>query len=261
MTMGLVRNLEQIQETDRKAGGSRLGTLLLASLGGACVIFAVLSQMKRTAQAPAPKADPLGDLVAQARVPVPGASTELAGKDVTFPGILSDDAHTTTALAAVRAAPVPAGSAAPATDGRTVAMAPPPTDRLPVVPLPAKNVVSPSPVVTRPRDALTQMAKEASSLTSPSADEGRPGGYQLQASSFRSEPEATAFASALRQRGHRAYVEPAQLSGRGTWFRVRVGPFKTKREAAAYRAEFEQKEHLAPFIVEPPRDKDSAKKP
>ena len=33
-------------------------------------------------------------------------------------------------------------------------------------------------------------------------EEGHAGGYQLQASSFRSDPEAQAFANALRQRGH-----------------------------------------------------------
>jgi cell division septation protein DedD len=102
---------------------------------------------------------------------------------------------------------------------------------------------------------LTQMAREASSVTTPPVEEGRAGGYQLQASSFKSETEANAFATALRQRGHRAYVEPAQLLGRGVWYRVRVGPFKTQKEAAVYRAEFERKEHLVPFIVEPPKDK------
>ena len=109
----------------------------------------------------------------------------------------------------------------------------------------------------RPRDVLTQLAKEASSVTTPPVDEGRAGGYQLQASSFRSEAEATAFATALRQRGHRAYTEPAQVLGRGTWYRVRIGPFKSQHEAAVYRSDFEKREHLAPFIVEPPKDKPS----
>jgi cell division septation protein DedD len=129
---------------------------------------------------------------------------------------------------------------------------------LPVIPLPAQHVVSPSPLVSRPRDALTQIAKDASTLTSPQADEGRAGGYQLQASSFRTEPEAAAFSTALRQRGYRAYVEAAQLPGRGTWYRVRIGPFGTQREAAANRAEFERKEHLVPFVVEPPKEKVAA---
>jgi DedD protein len=248
---GLVQNLEQIQETDGKPRGSRLGTLFLVSVGGACLTFAIVSQTKRTTVAPVRQADPLGDLVAQ--VHAPAASADLATRDVTFPGILSDDARTTTALAALRRPGAP-----PATepDGPVPAAEPPAAgDRLPVVPLPAKNVVSPSPLVSRPRDALTQIARDALSPNAAQADEGRAGGYQLQASSFRTEPEASAFATALRQRGHHAYVEAAQLTGRGTWYRVRVGPFHTQREAAAYRAEFERKEHLVPFIVEPPKEK------
>jgi len=249
---GLVRNLDQIQETDGKPRGSRLGTLLLVSVGGACLSFAIISQTRRTTVAPTRQPDPLGDLVAQ--VHAPSASADLAGKDVTFPGILSDDPKTTTALAALKR-PGPAASAAEPDDPPPVAEPPAAADRLSVVPLPAKNVVNPSPLVSRPRDALTQIAKDAISPTTAQADEGRAGGYQLQASSFRTEPEAAAFATALRQRGHHAYVEAAQLTGRGTWYRVRVGPFHTQREAAAYRAEFERKEHLVPFIVEPPKEK------
>jgi len=203
--------------------------------------------------------------VAQAKGTKPDDHTDLGGKDVTFPGMLSDQVQTTTALAAVRSGPAAVASAdsngasAPAGAAVDVAKPPPPaTDRLAVVPLPAKNIVASSPVVNRPRDTLTQMAKEASSMTTAPVDEGRAGGYQLQASSFRSETEAASFATALRQRGHRAYVEPTQLVGRGTWYRVRVGPFKTQKEAAGYRSEFEKKEHIAPFIVEPPKDKPKA---
>jgi DedD protein len=256
---GLLRNLEQIQEAEGRSRGPRAGTLLLASLGAACVIFAVLSHSKRKAPAVGKPPDPLGELVAQAKGVKPIDHLDLGGKDVTFPSMLSDEARTTTALAAMR--PVaPVASAAPgdavaAGPVEAVKNPPPPTDRLPVVPLPAKNIVASSPVVSRPRDTLTQMAKEASSMTTPPVDEGHGGGYQLQTSSFRSEAEATSFATALRQRGHRAYIEPAQLLGRGVWYRVRVGPFKTQKEAASYRADFEKKEHLVPFIVEPPKEK------
>ncbi|HEX9298027.1 MAG TPA: SPOR domain-containing protein [Polyangiaceae bacterium] len=268
MKTGSLRNLEQIQEADSRPKGSRAGTLLLASLGAACVIFAIVSQAKRRVPM-ALRPDPLGELLAQAKGASPAQNADLAGKDVTFPSLLSDALRPTTALAAVRstvrtassgtppsALPLGADSAVPPVAPGSAAPAPPPaTDRLSVVPLPAKNIVASSPVVSRPRDALTQMAREASSITTPPVDEGRAGGYQLQASSFRTEGEASAFATALRQRGHRAYVEPAQLAGRGTWYRVRVGPFKTQRDAVSYRAEFENREHLVPFVVEPPKDK------
>jgi DedD protein len=268
MKTGLLRNLEQIQETEGRPKGARAGTLLLAALGGACVIFAVVSQAKRKVPIAPRAADPLAELVAQAKAGPPQQGAELGGSDVTFPSMLSDDPRRpTTALAAVRAAPAAASSATRSGDGKSAgelverqAAPPPPTDRLSVVPLPAKNIVGSSPVVNRPRDVLTQMAREASSVTTPPVGEGRTGGFQLQTSSFRSEEEASLFATALRQRGHRAYVDPAQVSGRGTWFRVRIGPFRSQKEAASYRSEFEKREHLVPFIVEPPKDKAHAPK-
>jgi DedD protein len=260
---GLLRNLEQIQEAESRPRGPRAGTLLLASLGAACLIFAIVSQSRHKAPTAGRAPDPLGDLVAQAKGARPSDSSDLGGKDVTFRSMLSDVGRTTTALAAMRPvalSPGPAGAgnpgvAAAASSGEGTGSPPPPTDRLAVVPLPAKNIVASSPVVSRPRDTLIQMAREASSVTTPPVEEGRAGAYQLQTSSFRSESEAASFATALRQRGHRAYVEAAQLLGRGTWYRVRIGPFKTQKEAASYRSEFEKKEHLVPFIVEPPKDK------
>ena len=249
MRPGLLRNVEQIQETETRPRGSRAGTLLLAALGSACIVFAVVTHARRKAAPAARTFDPLSELVAQTKGAPAGQGTELGKGDVTFPSLLSDEGRTTTAE-------VPGG---PAGSADRPATPPPATDRLSVVPLPAKNIVGSSPVVNRPRDTLTQLAKEASSVTTPPVDEGRAGGYQLQTSSFRSEEEAGLFATALRRRGHRAYVEPAQVMGRGSWYRVRVGPFRTKTEAASYRADFEKREHLVPFLIEPPKDKGPAK--
>jgi cell division septation protein DedD len=119
------------------------------------------------------------------------------------------------------------------------------------MPLPARNLVSTS-LVDRPRDSLTQLAKQAGAASTPSATAGHSGGYQLQTSSFRTDSEAASFVLALRQRGHHAYSEAAQVQGRGTWYRVRIGPFGTKRDAMNYRAEFEEREHLVPFVLDPP---------
>jgi DedD protein len=263
MGSGLLRNVEQIQEAEARPKGTRAGTLLLVALGTACIVFVGVTQTRRKAAPATHAVDPLSELVAQSKTQnAPHA--DLAGSDVTFPSLLSDEGRTTTALAAVRA-PSPGskheaknaeggGDGAGATDHT----APPPaSDRLAVVPLPAKNVVGSSPVVNRPRDVLTQLAKEASSVTTPPVEEGRAGGYQLQTSSFRDEQEAGLFATALRRRGHRAYVETATINGRGNWYRVRVGPFRSKAEAANYRAEFEKKEHLVPFLIEPPKERTS----
>jgi cell division septation protein DedD len=222
--------------------------------------------------------------------PAAAAMTQLSAKDVTFPAILSDDARPTTALAAVRAAqPQAPVAAAP----------PPPTDKLPVVrfvggtpavphddssrpasgrtqtadddsasapvvhqaapSLPAQNVLEASPVVTRPRDAMTKTASDSAQInTAPAASvaSGHEGGWQLQVSSFKTESEADQFADQLRARGHKAYTVEARVAGRGTWWRVRVGPFPSKGAATAYRAQFEAKEHVVPFVVQPEKSDD-----
>lgn len=257
---GLVRNLDQIQEGDR--GGSRVGTMLVASLAGACLVFAGVALAHKPAAPPARVIDPLGDLVAKTKAAPASTGSDLAGRDLSFPSMLSDQPRPTTALAAVREEAKPgaaagAGSAlALVTPPPGAPTAPPPAaDRLPIVPLPAQSVLGASPVVTSPHDALGQMARDASSPVAEPVAEGRAGGYALQASSFRTEPEAEAFAVALRRRGHHAYVEQAVLPNHGTWYRVRVGPFATQRQATLYRAEFERKERIVPFLVEPPKEK------
>jgi cell division septation protein DedD len=117
-------------------------------------------------------------------------------------------------------------------------------------------MIGASPVVTDPKDPLTTLAKERSTIPpGPLADEGHAGAFVLQVASFRTDIEAQAFATQLRQRGHKAYVEEANLPGRGTWHRVRVGPFKYGHDANKYRAEFESKEHIVPFVIEAEKER------
>jgi cell division septation protein DedD len=132
-------------------------------------------------------------------------------------------------------------------------MPPPPTDVIPMAPLPAQNVLEAAPVVTHPRDGLTKAASEAqaTSTDTQAAPAGHDGNYQLQVSSFKTRDEADAFAQQLRVRGHKAYVIQANVPSRGTWYRVRVGPFPTQAAASAYRSSFEAKEHVVPFVVPP----------
>jgi cell division septation protein DedD len=265
-----IRNLDQLQEEDDERKMPRAVTLALVVLGGACVAFAGLALGGRTSAPQGPKVDPLGDLVSQrlaasapplagsgapSREAAPRASAkaqaDLTPADVTFPQMLSDDDRPTTALAAVR----PAGSVA-SSSALVPVRPPPPTDRLPVVPLPAQAVLEASPIVTRPRDALTQAASDAAQITTPPASAdvapaGHEGGYQLQVSSFHTQVEADSFAQQLRARGHKAYVLEAHVPGRGTWYRVRIGPFATQHAATQYRATFEDHEHVVPFIVPP----------
>jgi cell division septation protein DedD len=181
---------------------------------------------------------------------------DLAPKDVTFPGMLSDDDRPSTALAAVHG-PNGTGATAAMPAAAPIPTEPPPaTDRLPVMPLPAQAVLEATPIVTRPRDALTRAATDVGQINSAptggdTSPPGHDGGYQLQVSSFRVQSEAQAFADQLRARGHKAYVLEAHVPNRGTWFRVRVGPFASQHAAAQYRASFEDREHVVPFIVPP----------
>ena len=125
--------------------------------------------------------------------------------------------------------------------------------------LPAQNVLEASPIVTRPRDAMTKTASDSAQInTAPAASvpAGHEGGWQLQVSSFKTEAEAEQFADQLRARGHKAYTVEARVAGRGTWWRVRVGPFATQHLAQAYRAQFEAKEHVVPFVVQPEKPAD-----
>lgn len=246
-----MRNLDEIQEDDGPPKGPRLGALALASLGGACILFASFLLLRHPSKGAADTKDPLGDLVARSRNAAPSDSV---GVDVTFPRLLSDGQNPTTALEAVRGKPaeqddkfvLPAGSPT---------SPPPAMDRLPVVPLPAQDILSNAgeETISKPNDVLTTMARNASRDTGTEVDPGSPGGFQLQVSSFNDETEAKAFAAALRRRGHKAYVEPAYVKNKGLWHRVRIGPFKYKRSAETYRQEFEAKERLVTFIVSPPK--------
>jgi hypothetical protein len=254
MESGTVCNLDEIQEAEPHAGSSRLGALVLASLGGACIVFAAIALVRTVPRDRPAEPDPLGDLVARAR-PVTAAEIkserDAIGHDVTFPRILSDAENPTTALEAVRDQKPAATVAVP--DGPL--RPPPAADRLPVVPLPAQHILEASPAQESPPDALTQMARHVSreELTGDMVPSGTPGGFQLQVSSFKKAEEAESFALALRRRGHKAYVEPAQVKGRGLWHRVRIGPFKYRRSAVIYRQDFEAKERLVTFIVDPPK--------
>jgi DedD protein len=241
-----VRNLERIQEDGHRDRGGRGATLALVVTSGACILFATLAfGARRTSTPPQKKSDPLAELAAKATT----SPTILPG-EVTFPGILSDKANPATALAAATA---PMGA-------QTVPPPPPATDKLPVVPLPARHAlggstyVSPTTTSTanKPKDKLSVLAEDAAnpygaggSLVSA----GSEGGWQLQVSSFRTQAEADAFATQLRARGHKAHIQRAEIPTRGIWFRVKIGPFSTQHEAAKYRSVFEAKEKMPGFVV------------
>jgi len=246
-----MRNLDEIQEEDGPPKGPRLGALALASMGGACILFASFLLLRNPSKTNTEAKDPLGDLVARSRN---GAPADSVGVEVTFPRLLSDGANPTTALESVRGKPAQEDEKFILPPGSPTAP-PPATDRLPVIPLPASDILSAAgeETINKPNDVLTTMARNASRDTGTEVDAGTAGGFQLQVSSFTSETEASAFAAALRRRGHHAYIEPAYVKNKGLWHRVRIGPFKYKRSAETYRQEFEAKERLVTFIISPPK--------
>jgi DedD protein len=252
-----VRNLEQIQEQDSARRGSRFGVLLLTALASAAIVTSSVVMAKRRGPPTVSSADPLGDLVSSAQQrPAP---ERLDGRDVTFPGVLSDKEKPTTALAAVK----DERGRLVARENGAVDAPPPPSDRLTVVPLPVGTLLTATPVTTEPKDRLTALAADAargadaalaadpSTLAPPGAD----GGYQLQVASFKDAGEADKLVQELRRRNHRAFRQAAYVPERGLWHRVRIGPFKTRFEAQKYKVEFEKSERLSPFLVDPEKVK------
>ena len=81
------------------------------------------------------------------------------------------------------------------------------------------------------------------------ASSGADGEFILQVMSYEVKEEADAFATALRDRGHEAFVAAGHVDGRGRTYRVRIGPFKSKGAADAYRREFEERERMNTIVV------------
>jgi DedD protein len=242
-----VRNLERIQEDGPRDGGGRGATLALVVMGGACVLFATMAFGARRSSTPAQKkVDPLAELATKST-----ASPTILPGEVTFPGILSDKANPATAMAA-----------ATATGAMAIQPPPPATDKLSVVPLPARHALTGNAFVAplpgaeksadKPKDKLSALAAGATDPMQAGGvlvASGGEGGWQVQVSSFRTSAEADMFATQLRARGHKAHVQRAEIPGRGTWFRVKIGPFPTQHEATKYRSSFEAKEKMPGFVV------------
>ena len=96
------------------------------------------------------------------------------------------------------------------------------------------------------RDPLVAATVPENTTSAPAGHEGR---YTLQVISYRDANEAQVFASALRKRGHAAYVTTGTVEDRGTHWRVRIGPFESRQQAQDYRTTFEREEGMNTFIV------------
>jgi len=252
-----VRNLEQIREQDSTRIGSRLGTLLLALLGGAGIAAAVMLSSTRNSPPQAGTSDALAKLAARQQNQS-GPTARIESHNVSFPDVLSDSANPTTALAAVKdeqgrlVAPEPAASSQPEISELT--------EKIPGGPLPAADLLASGAAGAQPKDPLAKMATAATQIADDAtlAPEGHEGGIQIQVASFRTIEDADALVRDLRHKGHHAFRQPAYVPDRGLWQRVRIGPFKTKIEAVAYRTKLEKTEKILAFVVDPDRRKRAA---
>lgn len=249
-----VRNLEQIQESDGTARVNRLTTVFLASLGGAALVIAAVMTVQRSEPPARSSEDPLAALVAKAKQSGAPVVSEVDRKDVTFPAVLSDTREPTTALVAIKSAD---GRLVEAKQDAPEPAASPPVEGLPVVPLPAGELLSASAVTRSPKDDMTALAKEKSDPELPDehVPPGAEGAFQLQVASFQDMQDAERFVAELRKRGHRAYRQAAYVADRGLWHRVRIGPFSSKYSAERYRKEFEGTERMNTFVVDTERVK------
>jgi len=252
-----VRNLEQIREHDSRKAKSRLGTLVLASVGGAAVVIAVVVSSGHGGHTGGARKDALAALGGEQQSNA-GPVARVDRQNVSFPSLLSDADKPTTALAAVKdeqgrlMAHEPSKDPAPESSVAAEKLSP---SRLPAAEL--RNGANQG---TQAKDPLAKLAIAASQVPESAelASEGRDGGVQIQVASFRTIEDADALVKDLRHKGHHAYRQPAYVPDRGLWQRVRIGPFKSRLEANAYRRKLEQTERILAFVIDPDKKKKPA---
>jgi DedD protein len=256
-----MRDIEQIREREDEGEGRPLA--LVGLLVGVTVILVLALGMvvggwwsedeEIAANDPLARLDRAAGLAVE---PAPSEPTELPDVDrsaLTFPEALAPDERPEVAAALAAA--------------RAELEHPDPIDAPMVDPLPfAAEPIEPGLPAALAADetdaelarTVTHDALVARSIPAPPdrpmAPAGRDGEYTVQVISYDSPEGADAFAAALRQRGHRAFVVSAQVEGRGTMYRVRVGPFETQREAQEYRREFERAERMSTLLVRRPQE-------
>lgn len=249
-----VRNLDRGHEADRK-GSSRAASLVLSGVGGGAILLGAVLALKQSAPPRESQADPLAAVVERSKQTAAMPPETVRFAEVTFPSILSDSDHPTTALAAVKDE---RGKLVPQIE-QISASAPapvPPADRFPPAPLPVGTLLDATPVTMEPKDPLTTLASEVSKAEGGAiTTAGSEGGFQLQIASFKDQGEADRFVEELRKRGLPAYRQAVQVADRGLWHRVRIGPFKTKLSAEKYKADFDKRERISSFLVDPDKVK------
>jgi DedD protein len=247
-----MRDLDQLREREHRGAGNegrKLGLLALAgTLSVAAIIsLGVVSGSSGEREVPA-ELDPLSQLVLSGQDPkAPPAAPKSAVQleHLSFPATLGGDE------AAIEAA---IENTARSADAELAGL----TGRIPRARARAEDVPA-STLATGESDRLSRAAKhdpliaqaipERGGVVAPSGSEGA---FTLQVVSYETRDAAERFANALRARGHRAFVLPAEVPGRGRSFRVRIGPFTTRRDALIYQTSFEREERMHSIVVTSP---------
>jgi len=243
-----MRDLERIEERSSDEGR---GVLVLSGVGLVAAIAIVVAAVAALPDGTQSQAeDPLQMLAVANEVEAdegaeePAADLNIDPETLSFPTTLITETRPEVA-AAMAAAAAELAHLDPVTK-------PPPRSDI-AAGLPAAVTAGPDRKVVEMaamRDPLVAAAVPANTRAAPAGHEGR---YTLQVISYRDAQEAQVFASALRKRGHAAYVTTGTVEDRGTHWRVRIGPFETRQAAQDYRTTFEREEGMNTFIV---RNKD-----
>ncbi len=236
-----MRDLELIEERSSDEGRGVLvlsGVGLVAALG---IVIAAVAAVPNSVESTVE--DPLQMLAiaqqTEAEASVPAEDPEIKPETLSFPATLTDTRP--------EVAVAVAAAAAELEHLDPVTRRPPPSDI--AAGLPAAVTAGPDGEVVEmaaKHDRLVAATVPEHTRSAPAGYEGR---YTLQVISYVDPAEARIFASALRKRGHAAYVTTGTVEDRGTHWRVRIGPFETRQEAQDYRTTFEREEGMNTFIV------------
>jgi cell division septation protein DedD len=239
-----MRDLERIEErsTDEGRNGVVLsGVGLVAALGVVVAAVAALPDGNES-----PDEDPLQLLAIAEEIQLENPSQERAEdpeldpETLSFPTTLVTNTRPEVAVAV-------AAAAAELEHLDPVTHRPPRSDIKAA--MPAAVTAGPDGSVVETAAVHDRLVAATVHEKAPSAPAGHEGRYTLQVISYKNAEEARIFASALRKRGHAAYVTTGTVEDRGTHWRVRIGPFDTRQEAQGYRATFEREEGMNTFIV------------
>jgi cell division septation protein DedD len=243
-----MRDLERIEERSSDEGR---GVLVLSGVGLVAAIGVVVAAVAALPDgSESQREDPLQILAAANEIGRDDTAQERAVEPPIDPETLS---FPTTLVTETRPEVAAAMAAAAAELAHLDPLTTPPPRSDIAAGLPAAVTAGPDRTVVEMaavRDPLVAATVPGKTTSAPAGHEGR---YTLQVVSYRDPEEARVFASALRKRGHAAYVTTGTIEDRGTHWRVRIGPFETRQDAQDYRTTFEREEGMNTFIV---RNKD-----